>query len=60
LESFGGLIRLASTAEIEHALQLRQAIRDSAEAVRALSRLRRLNRAHPAPESRPGENSDKN
>jgi hypothetical protein len=62
LESFGGLIRLASTAEIERALQLRQALRDSAEAVRALARLRRLNRAqgHPAPEYRPSENSDKN
>ena len=64
LESFGGLIRLASTAEIERALQLRQAMRDSAEAMRTLSRLRRMNRVHahpaPAPESRPSEDPDKN
>ena len=61
MESFGGLIKLASTAEIARALEMRTALRDSAEAARKLSRLRRLSRmrAHAAPESRPTENPDK-
>jgi hypothetical protein len=64
LESFGGIIQLASRAEIERALQLRQAMRDSAEAVRRLARLRSL-RMHEHPRSapddqKPGEDSEKN
>jgi hypothetical protein len=64
LESFGGIIQLASRAEIERALQLRQAMRDSADAVRRLSRLRTL-RMHEHPRSapddqKPDENADKN
>jgi hypothetical protein len=64
LESFGGMIQLASRAEIERALQLRQAMRDSAEAVRTLARLRRLGRMPEhelgAPEARRTEDPDKN
>jgi hypothetical protein len=64
LESFGGIIQLASRAEIERALQLRQAMRDSADAVRRLSRLRNM-RMHEHPRSatddrKPDENADKN
>jgi len=64
LESFGGIIQLASRAEIERALQLRQAMRDSADAVRRLSRLRAM-RMHEHPRSatddrKPDENADKN
>jgi len=64
LESFGGIIQLASRAEIERALQLRQAMRDSADAVRRLSRLRTM-RMHEHPRSapddqKPDENDDKN
>jgi hypothetical protein len=64
LESFGGMIQLASRAEIEHVLQLRQAMRDSAMAVRALSRLRSMRvHAHErvTPEApKPAEDPDKN
>ena len=64
LESFGGMIQLASRAEIERALQLRQAMRDSASAVRTLARLRGMRlHEHPrsAPEApRPGEDPEKN
>jgi hypothetical protein len=64
LESFGGMIQLASRAEIEHAIQLRQAMRDSAQAVRALSRLRGMRmRFHEqsAPQApKPGDDPDKN
>ena len=64
LESFGGIIQLASRAEIERAIQLRQAMRDSAEAVRRLARLRSL-RMHEHPRSapddlKPDEDPDKN
>jgi hypothetical protein len=63
LESFGGLIQLGSRAEIERVLQLRQAIRDSATAVRTLARLRAM-RVHehsrPAPgEAKPAEDPEK-
>jgi hypothetical protein len=57
LESFGGIIQLASRADIERALQLRQAMRDSAEAVRRLSRLRSM-RAHEHPRSAPDDQKD--
>jgi hypothetical protein len=63
LESFGGIIQLASRAEIERVLELRQAMRDSAEAVRRLSRLRSMRmHEHPrsAPDARPAEDPDKN
>jgi multidrug efflux pump subunit AcrA (membrane-fusion protein) len=64
LESFGGIIQLASRAEIERALQLRQAMRDSADAVRRLSRLRSM-RAHERARGdqdapKPDEDPDKN
>jgi len=57
LESFGGIIQLASRAEIERALQLRQAIRDSAEVYRRLSRLRSM-RMHEHPRSSPDDQKD--
>jgi hypothetical protein len=64
LESFGGMIQLASRAEIEHVLQLRQAMRDSATAVRTLNRLRSMRaRGHerPTPDSqKPAEDPEKN
>jgi len=62
LESFGGMIQLAPRADIERALQLRQAMRDSATAVRTLARLRAM-RLHerPAPDTpKPSEDSEKN
>ena len=64
LESFGGMIQLASRAEIEHAIELRQAMRDSVQAMRTLSRLRSMRmrgHEHSAPEApKPGEDPDKN
>ena len=63
LESFGGLIQLASSSDIERMVQLRQAMRDSAEAVRRLARLRAIGRMHmhdrTAPEARTDEDPDK-
>ena len=64
LESFGGIIQLASRAEIERALLLRQAMRDSAEAARRLLRLRSMRfheRGHDDQDSpKPAEDPDKN
>lgn len=64
LESFGGMIQLASRAEIEHAIQLRQAMRDSVEAMRNLQRLRGMRmrfHEHAAPQApKPGDDPDKN
>ena len=64
LESFGGIIQLASRAEIERAIQLRQALRDSIDATRRLMRLRSMRaheHVHSAPEApKPPEDSDKN
>ena len=58
LESFGGIIQLASRADIERALQLRQAMRDSAEAVRRLSRLRSMRIHEQRPRSAPDDQKD--
>ena len=64
LESFGGIIQLASRAEIERAILLRQAMRDSAEAARRLSRLRSMRlheRGHADQDApKPAEDPDKN
>ena len=64
LESFGGIIQLASRAEIERAIQLRQAMRDSVDAGRRLLRLRSMQvheRRHADEDApKPAEDPDKN
>ena len=59
LDSFGGVIRLASREDIQHAIELARAMADSAQATREAARLRQLNRIYrrgaPAPDARPAE-----
>jgi hypothetical protein len=62
LESFGGLIQFSSRAEIERVLELQRAVRDSADAVRRLQRLRSVRlreHARAAPTPKPSEDQDK-